>query len=514
MINVRLSEQSCYTDKMEKNKIFFKKKYGSLMIILAVILFTTFPVVLFLRSKNNNVLFPKRESIAPKIKNVVLINIDSLRADYIGSYGNSKKLTPFLDSLFAKGVVFENAITPAYLTFQTNGAIFSGIYPSQNNVTTWYTTINENLTLLPGILKLNNYKTTALVNPSMWEYFGWAKQFDKYTIDPNLHNIVEEKNMVARYITNAQSPFFFFWHIYDVHQPYLIPEIGMFPGEYGGQFEANKKEWIPEKQTKLDWYYSDTSALEGVRAVKITDEDRTYLKASYESGIKNVDQQLQFFFESIQNSAMFKDTLFIISSEHGDDMNEHGYIFHRDLYDVNIHVPLVFIHPSLKPQRIKSPVSSLDILPTVLGILNIPISQNIEGVDLSPIFKGGVADPDRSIFSERPPFDEYSVRKGDWKYILRNPDKKTSFFSDIPPEKTLIVGDFFSGILSADDTFADELYNISKDPYEQNNLIGKSFLQEKVLSKEVIIFRDKMRNAKEANKVVDTIDLKFLMPYP
>src|ERR1035437_1364152 len=86
-------------------------------------------------STNNNYGVIKKTLAVPLAKpNIVLINIDSLRADHMGIYGYNKETTPFLDSLFKQGSVFENAITPAYLTFQTDAAILSGLYPSQNNV--------------------------------------------------------------------------------------------------------------------------------------------------------------------------------------------------------------------------------------------------------------------------------------------------------------------------------------------------------------------------------------------
>lgn len=504
---------------IEKSHRHTYNQTRALFVIAAVLILLTIGLFWYFKGIKKSSILQNNPIGSSKVKNVVLINIDSLRADYMGTYGSTKNLTPFLDSLFAKGVVFENAITPAYLTFQTDAAILSGLYPSQNNVRTWDTQINENLTLLPGILKTYNYRTLALVNPSMWKYFGWNKQFDSYEVDPTMRNIIDEKNMVARQLTNVQSPFFFFWHIYDVHMPYVIPSIKLFPGTYDGPMIDSTKGWNDVKQTKDSWFYFDASASAQAKkaifaSVKLTEKDRQYLKAAYETGIQHVDDQLRLFFQSIQDEPMFKDTLFVISSEHGEDMNDHGYIFHRDIYDVNTHVPLVFINPSLKPQRIQEPVSSLDIMPTILRMLNIPIPEHREGIDLTPLFEGKSLDPNRSIFSERQPFDEYSVRKGNWKYILRNPNKKIVYNSGLDPQTQQRIGNFFDDMLAADDTFTDELYDLSKDPNEQNNLLGKGLPQEELLRKEVISFRQKMANAREDNKAVPPVNQMLLMPYP
>lgn len=500
-------------DTLSGEGFFMKKRAGKshfLFIITVVSLLFAAGLFWYQQKKHRDV---------SSIKNVVLINIDGLRADYMGAYGSTKHLTPFLDSLCAKGVVFEQAIIPSYLTFQTDAAILSGLYPSQNNVRTWDTPINGKLPLLPGILKLYNYKTAALVNPSMWEYFGWNTQFDSYETDWTMRNIGEEKNKVQRMLTNSQQPFFFFWHIYDLHQPYMPPSAEFFPGVYDGPLKDETVQWKFEKQTKDTWFYLDatTSAQTGTKIyapVKLTEQDRRYLQASYETGIRSVDEELRLFFQSIRDTPIYKNTLFIISSEHGEDMNEHGFIFHRDLYDVNIRVPLVFLHQSLKPRRVKEAVSSLDIMPTILRLLHIPTPEHTEGTDLTPVFEGKSLDAERSIFSERPPYDEYSLRKGNWKYILRNPDKKTVYHSDVPPEVQQKIGDFFGDLLFADDTASDELYDLSKDSTEQHNLIGTGLPQEESLRKDVTIFREKMRNAREDNKTVPQADWRKLMPYP
>ena len=107
----------------------------------------------------------------PERTNILLINIDSLRADRMGVYGYNKETTPFLDSLFAQGVIFENAIAPAYLTFQTDASIFSGLYPSQHSMATWDTPIDKMIKLFPKRLSELGYRTAAFVSPSLWEYF-------------------------------------------------------------------------------------------------------------------------------------------------------------------------------------------------------------------------------------------------------------------------------------------------------------------------------------------------------
>ena len=436
--------------------------------------------------------------------NFVLINIDGLRADHMGVYGYNKNTTPFLDSLAKQGVVFKEAITPAYLTFQTDAAIFSGLYASQNNVQTWDTPINDNLYLLPKILSLYGYKTAAFVSPSLWEYFGLAKQFDEYHLAGMSKNMSVVQPNIVNWIKNHQNvPFFLFWHIYDVHLPYRQVETNYKcqfnqlttdpKGQYGTfplfEWQAQTTKSIPmiidypDGSEKLSWNPLDKN-------------DIDYLNYAYDEGIKYVDSQLKDFFNQLQQLPNYKNTVFIISAEHGEDLKEHGFIFHRDIYDVNTRVPLIIIFPKSISKKIDKPVSSLDIMPTILDLAKIKASENGEGISLLPLIKGQ-ASKDSPIYTERPPYDEYSVRLGDWKYILRNSNKTKM----IKTAQLANPKDFFDEIIKNDITFSDELYNLKEDPTEQNNLIGKGLPVENQLKELALAFKTKMTNARATNNI-------------
>jgi arylsulfatase A-like enzyme len=440
--------------------------------------------------------------------NFVLINIDSLRADHMGVYQYKKNTTPFLDRLFEKGIVFNHAITPGYLTFQTDAAVFSGLYPSQNNVRTWTTPINAKLHLLPEILSTYGYKTAAFVSPSLWQSFGWSDKFGTYTLNGNGKNLAESKAAVRKWIQdNGQKPFFLFWHIYDVHQPYLRPADTR---GYTGKWLDPRRTWA--------WYAQTTSAMplggSPIRQrrqaastyvwVPLAQADVDYLAYAYDEGISYADAQLAAFFASLKSDPAFSHTVFIISSEHGEDLKEHGFIFHRDVYEVNTRVPLAIIAPGSAYQRVDEPVSSLDIMPTVLELAGIKSPGNIEGRSLVRLIQGG-SYPDRPIYTERPPFGEASVRLGSWKYILRNPAKKEMALgkASFP---------FFGDMVKSDITYSDELYDLAQDPNEQNNLIGKGLPQEIQLKELVVRFQAKMQEAVRGNNIKDVPEHIFSYP--
>ena len=154
------------------------------------------------------------------------------------------------------------------------------------------------------------------------------------------------------------------------------------------------------------------------------------------------------------------------------------------------------------------PVSLLDIMPTILGTLGVSAPEHGEGKDLRPLLAG--KDEARSIFTERAPFDEYAVRTSEWKYILRNPEKKSGKeFEELDSSR------FMWKIVVNDDDGGDELYNLKNDPTEQKNLVGKGFAIGAELKREAEAFRERMRAAREANKATREIvkrDRVFLYP--
>lgn len=434
----------------------------------------------------------QKKTLSSKIKpNIILINIDSLRADHMSLYGYGKNTTPFLDSFLKKGVVFNNAITPSILTFQTDAAIFSGLYPSQNNVQQWETPINPSLDLLPKVLGFYGYKSGAFVSPSLYEKFGWSTQFNYFKKNPDLKNINESKKYVASWMKDTKVPFFVFWHIYDVHSPFVDVSKEFYTKNYTGPFSNSKdSHWYAESQSKDEISKQD---------------DIDFLVASYDSGIKYVDTQLKEFFESIQDEPWYSNSIFIISSEHGEDLEEHGFIFHRDVYDVNTRVPLVVVAPKLSAQKVNEAVSSLDIFPTIIDLIGGTVPVNIEGSSLLPLSNGSSLN--RDIYTERSPFDEFSIRSKNWKYILRDPKIK---------EKTYFP--FILRMITNEPKYTgDELYDLSVDPNEQNNLISKNLPIKKELQNKILRFQQKMLQARISNQTMTNPAVpinKSLIPYP
>lgn len=461
-----------------------------------------------------------------KMPNILIINIDSLRADHMGIYGYEKNTTPFMDSLFRSGVVFDNAIATAPFTFQTDSSIFTGLFPSENGVYTWDTPMNKK-TSLAQTLKQNGYSTAAFVAPSLYNDSGMFDYFDVYSLSiditnenyepssqDSMKNVEISGNQLVNWISRTNGPFFAFFHVYDVHLPYHFPPDYFYSKSYQGIFsdesmiENRMINWWDQKNGTISYVDTEGSMIK----YNISSQDIEYLKASYDYSINVADTGLKNFIGKINKTGDLDNTIIVISAEHGEDLMEHGTIFHSDIYNVNARVPLAIVYPGSAHSRKVEYVSSLDIAPTILGLLNFTIPEEFGGENILLPDYGKVFN--RTIYIERPPFDEYAVLSNNWKYILRNPalreESYLNYISSIDLESA-----FFYSIAINSVGSGDELYDLSKDPYETENLAGKGLPVESTLREKAVSFRNSMRESKEKNKIgEDKEDSIMIFTYP
>ncbi len=457
----------------------------------------------------------RMNQLRAKAPNIMLITIDSLRADHVhlSDSVTSTSSTPFLSSFMKKGVVFERAIAPAYLTFQTDASIFSGLYPSQHGMWTWVTPIRDNLTLLQNALATQNYESHAFVSPSLYKYFRLFDGFTTYSMAPKAKSLLHNKELILSHLASATStePFFIFWHVYDVHLPYYPTAHENYSGPFS------------DVQYRFQWEKQSTSSVALYRPttdrVDITPADVAYLRKAYTEGVRYTDGELEKFFTVFkeQHPEVYANTVFIITAEHGEDLEEHGFVFHRDLYDVNTHVPLAIVNTRLlAPQRYSETVSLLDVYPTILDIAGVGSTKTKEAESLLPrIQDPKIRSAEQLIFAERQPYDEVAVWKGNWKFILRNPDMPAYEPSDIRALKQHIgADDFFINIRKYDITFTDELYDLSVDAYEQQNMAGTGLPIETELREAAEAFRERMRGERSMYVHEVSADPAIPLSYP
>jgi arylsulfatase A-like enzyme/thioredoxin-like negative regulator of GroEL len=321
--------------------------------------------------------------------NIVFITVDTTRADRMGFLGNTHALTPNLDLLARQGVVFESAYSQAPLTPVSHATIFTGTYPQFHTVTDFGHPLPSLLPYLPDILQKAGYHTAAFIGsiildpnasmaPGFDRGFGFfdAGFHIKHNREESRYDSVERRggDVVAHAITwlnkNRQSPFFIWVHLYDPHAPYNPP------APYDKRF-----------------------------------------KDPYEGEIAYSDASLGKLFTYLRQRGLYEHTLIVMMSDHGESLGAHGESMHGIfLYDETIHVPLLFKLPGevLAHRRVSTRVRLVDVAPTLLNMLSLPLPPTFQGESLVPLMKGGPkAPPDLPAYAET----DYPHRAFGWSAL-------------------------------------------------------------------------------------------------
>ena len=296
--------------------------------------------------------------------NIVFITVDTTRADRMGFLGSKRGLTPNLDVLARQGVVFERAYSQAPLTPVSHATIFTGTYPQFHTVTDFGHPLPALLPFVPDILQKSGYHTAAFIgslilDPKASMAPGFDRGFDyfdagfrpKHGPDESRYETVERRaGDVVRHATtwidkNRKTPFFLWIHLYDPHAPYDPP----------APFD-------------------------------------TRFKDLYDGEVAYADASLGKLFAYLRQHGLYEHSLIVMMSDHGESLGAHGEAMHGIfLYDETIHVPLLFKLPGevLAGRRVGSRVRLVDVAPTLLSMLSLPLPPTFQGESLVPMMKGG-----------------------------------------------------------------------------------------------------------------------------
>jgi arylsulfatase A-like enzyme len=377
--------------------------------------------------------------------NVILVSIDTLRADHLGSYGYSRETSPFLDSLAGRGVIFEEATAPAAWTVPSHASMLTGLYPRSHGLRFPRDRLPPDIATLPSMLSRHGYATGAVVNVLLLSQGrGFERGFDRFAyFQPAAGPEGEARSVSEEGLSWAKSqggqPFLLFLHFFDVHSDFQpLPRYRrMFEQPYAGIADGT------------------TAQLKAYRKgrVKLADVDARHLLDLYDAGIRQLDDALAELFAGLEEEKLLENTFVFITSDHGEEFFDHGDFLHgRTLYQELVHVPLLVLGPGLpEGVRVREPVSLVDLVPTILALLGLPAPDGVEGRDLSAQWRGsGGASPERALFYEADswfhnPHRDFrrAVRKG--RYKLHYNDREHSL----------------------------ELYDLTRDPGEHENLASE-----------------------------------------
>lgn len=353
--------------------------------------------------------------------NLVLISVDTLRPDRLGCYGHSRATSPAVDQLAAEGVVFTNAWSQAGWTLPAVATILTGYYPKDHGATDFHWSLDASLRSIASILRRNGYDTQGYVShviltPSYGIGDGF-RHFDYSVLDVgHPHDVSTAKpltDLALQGLRHAEKPYFLWVHYFDPHFEYLAhPAFSSFGN---------------------------------------TDIDR------YDGEIAHTDYHIARLLRQLDDN-----TVVVFTSDHGEEFAEHAGLYHYTLYDEVMRVPLVIRAPGLASGTNDAPAEQIDLLPTILALLDIEAPAGLPGRDLL----SGEPD-DTPVFFERdrpPPWRQRGVVKGQHKlFVVEMQDSL-----DIPPASRgteVPVTNVHPGIY---------LYDLAADPDERANLYTDS----------------------------------------
>jgi len=324
------------------------------------------------------------------IDGVLLVTIDTLRADVLGAYGGPLS-TPTLDALAHDGWLFENCLTASMLTNPSHASIMTSLYPRDHGVYDNESGIHADARTLAGALKRNGVRTAAVIgfphlNP---EVSNLGLGFDKVVKAERRERRADETSAVALQALDEiapSGPFFLWVHYTDPHAPYdpppdvpLHPLVGKTPMRVAVRA-------APGFQRKNPWFRKAFSEH------RFTEE----LVQRYWAEVEATDRGLGLLFDGLAKRGRLEHTAVIVTSDHGENLGEHGLYFHHGgLYRETVHVPLIVKLPGQSPARISGLVETVDIAPTALEAAGAPLWEPMRGHSLIAAAQG--SRPGRSI---------------------------------------------------------------------------------------------------------------------
>jgi len=432
-----------------------------LVLVLVSLVFAYFVLDLWESSKTDDLY------VCPDC-NIVLISIDTLRADHVGCYGYVRDTTPKLDGFAEKSVFFKNAYTPWPTTSPSFASFFTGMHPFNTGIErlTQQQRLDDDLVLLAEVLGDAGYHTRGVTaNPLLSKKLNINQGFLEYNDSFKWNELKADELtiMAIKDLFELKEGKFLYWvHYMDPHAPYAPP------AEYKNIFVGDR--------------YYDSGRLvptcdEGVDSLNLVEDDgetgyeiarRRHINnpdvgcskrsgllddyiARYDGEVRFTDENIGFLLDEIENFGLLENSIVVIWSDHGESLGDNGYyFFHGRLpYNSCLKVPLMIYLPKQKGKEVGTTVSLIDVYPTLLSMLGLEYES--DGEDIRGLIAGG--DRERIVFSSAGYAIDYQkiAADGHWKMVY--------------------VPDYIDRLVMKNSSY--ELYDLMADPAELDNLYGK-----------------------------------------
>jgi arylsulfatase A-like enzyme len=331
---------------------------------------------------------------------VIVVLIDTLRADHVGAYGGPAGLTPFLDSFAASGVTFTNAYSTSTFTNTVVASLFTSRYPSQHHVASWDSQLGTDELTLATVLGCAGYRSYGFVaNLVLAPALGFGRGFDSWfaftrydekqsadEVNTDALRFYDQQVLARPWSRWTRRPLFLYLHYMEPHAPYDPPE-------------SARRDWAPAPPAGINEAEAIDKLMHTERWDDISDDERTYLAALYRAEVASIDASLANLFQQLQRRGILDHAVVVITADHGEEFREHGMFTHgSSLFEEVVRIPLIISGPGLPSHRVVTdPGSIVDVAPTVLDLLGLPREPRFEGRSLREVLAGGDS---RDIFME------------------------------------------------------------------------------------------------------------------
>lgn len=353
----------------------------------------------------------ERPSTPAQRPNILLLTVDTLRADHLSAWGNPRPTSPILDRMAAEGVRMASARVHRPKTTASFTTMFTGGFCGDHQVRKIGEPASCNLDFLAEELRKLGYQTHAVVaNAALAREFRFDQGFDTYIetwkvepktpgTDSTAARAVSDLATALVDSLSTDKPFFLWVHYVDPHEPYT-PE-GEFRDLYQGDEHSGAAVSVPLSR------HEHRQSFGAIARKQLVDErtDLPFYVARYDAETRYADQEIDRLLESLRRRGFYDSMLTVMTSDHGESLGEHNYWFDHGMFGFQtcLHVPLIFRYPgALAPRVDDDPVSLVDLGPTILAFAGRPLRDGtwVRGRSLIPRLRGEASAPDAITFSE------------------------------------------------------------------------------------------------------------------
>lgn len=393
------------------------------------------------------------QASAPTEFNVLLIGVDTVRADHLSAFGYERNTTPNLRAIAEKGVRFSNTRSQAPWTLPSFSSILTSLYPSVHGAGRGghdeWTGIDTSTLSLAELLSAEGYETYGIVaNGLISPQYGLDQGFQGYQSAWAMESVAKDSPRVQKFIEqHRQTPWLLFWHIMDPHLPYTTEEQHrreFTDKEYAGQFANSRRPQVPfqvlDPRPGRRWF-----AHEGPPPLPdLSEADQQYVSDYYDAELAETDAAIGRVLETLKETGQWERTIVAVIADHGEGLGDHNHYHHGyTLYEDQVHIPMLIRVPGrYVGLEVTEPVAAIDLAPTLMGILGLRIPQQFQGVDLLD-----------ANHQERP------------GYFIEYPTYDSS------AQKAWVEGNF--KYLNDPIFHTEELYDLKEDPHETKNIAAE-----------------------------------------